>query len=232
MKSLSQMIQDLGKLEDKPLKSNPSPDCQRCNGTGFVATGFGKPNAPCPECNDSRTEAPDSGGGLVAWHALNMIARYNVDEPYCSGWKNAARTMQRIACQALGVVKPSDLPDDIGWQDRLQHVDEEDGSPWLEVPERWNDHFAVEELIFNGIRIPATPELIEPYLIVYVETPTEQIHRVLLPLRYPRWHIADGHAISRAFHTSHAARILVNWYNPPRGWTKIAFNFNGRIENL
>ena len=42
--------------------------------------------------------------------ALENIAAYDPDGPYCAGWKAAARQMQEWACGALDVVKGPDLP--------------------------------------------------------------------------------------------------------------------------
>jgi len=42
--------------------------------------------------------------------ALENIAVYDPDGPYCAGWKAAARQMQEWACAALDVAKGSDVP--------------------------------------------------------------------------------------------------------------------------
>ena len=42
--------------------------------------------------------------------ALDFIAVYDFDGPYCPGWKGAARQMQEWACSALGIAKPWDHP--------------------------------------------------------------------------------------------------------------------------
>jgi hypothetical protein len=67
-------------------------------------------------------------GNLDYAAALKLIACYNADAPYCIGWKNAARTMQHIACHFLGVAKGFDLPDYERAQQTLALVSEEDAT--------------------------------------------------------------------------------------------------------
>jgi hypothetical protein len=79
----------------------------------------------CEKCGHEQNTPPsqDSFRG-----ALKLIACYDVDAPYCAGWKNAARTMQHLACHALGVAKGFDLPDYQRAQQTLAMVSEEDAT--------------------------------------------------------------------------------------------------------
>lgn len=103
----------------------PLNRCDECDGVGFIETA--DTQFDCPKCKGNGKPVL-AVGNLDYAAALKLIACYNADAPYCIGWKNAARTMQHIACHFLGVAKGFDLPDYERAQQTLALVSEEDAT--------------------------------------------------------------------------------------------------------
>lgn len=77
-----------------------------------------------------------------------------------------------------------------------------------------------------------------PTLLILCLTPNGRLPTVRMPFVFAR-RSAFGGRVCRFLHTSAKpyvslayARELVRFYDPPRGWRKIAFEFNGQTEVL